>query len=292
MTIDKTLFASRIQRELPVLSPHAAQILRACEDPAIDLTTLVARLGESPTLAARLLGLANSAFYGQDKPVSTLPKAIQILGLVTVRGIALGLVIGDHFSPARCPAFDPAHFWESAVLTARLAQMLAPLVPPDRELPREAAFMAGLLHNIGLLALVGLYPAEMNEILADQANDPAQSLGPRLCNRFGSDHRQVAGWLAGAWQLPAPMRQVMEHCHETDYRGASWPLTLLIGLCARSARGIIAADGSRETAVESEAAALMALGLDEHLVWAELDKLRASLDALHVTANAFIGHAK
>lgn len=286
--IDKTQFACRIREGLPVLSPHAEQILRACEDPSIDFTTLAARLGESPTIAARLLGLANSSFFGLGHQVNSLAQAIQVLGLVTVRGIAVGLVIADQFFPTRCRAFAPTRFWQAAMLTAQLVQQLAPRIPPDRQLPQEAAYMAGLLHNIGLLALVTLYPREMDEVLADHAAAPLYPLGQRLRDRLGIDHHQAAGWLGEAWRLPTTQRLVMEHHHEPDYRGECQALVVLTGVCARCASSLIGMAENDTVAPESEAAVLTALGLDTAHVADCLASARVSLAALQSTADTFI----
>lgn len=284
MMPDTTPLARELQANLPVLSPHAASILRACEDPAIDATTFAAIVAETPTIAARLLGLANSTYYCHSQPIHALPRAIQTLGMVTVRGIALGLLIGDQFSPARCPAFDAARFWETAVLSAQLTQLLAPAVPPDRPLPHEAAYMAGLLHNIGLLALVSLRPDEMNALLAETGT----SLGAQLRARLGFDHRMVAGWLAAAWHLPQPLRWVLEHCGDPDYRGESWPLAQLTGLCACRVHGMIAAAvPADETAAAAARATL--LGIAPERIRANEEKLCASLDALRTTAGVLAG---
>lgn len=291
MTIQENDFTQRLRAGLPVLNPRAAQILRACEDPAIDFMTLAKLLGESPVLSARLLGLANSAFYCRGAPVNALPQAIQVLGLVTARGVAVGLLIGHQLTPARCPAFDVVRYWETSLLTAQLAQVLAPAVPADRGLPREAAYMAGLLYDIGLLALVGVQPDEMNALLAAHAADPAQPLGERLRARLGCDPRQAGGWLAEAWRLPAPLRLAMAHGDDPGYRGESWPLALLTGLCARRARGIVAGTAGDGQAAEREAALLAALGLEAAQLAACEDRLGDALDALRSSAGAIAGHA-
>lgn len=281
---DTAAFARELRDKLPALSPHAETILRACEDPDIGATALAAMLGENPTIAARLLGLANSSFYSCGGPVYALPKAIQTLGLVTVRGISVGLIVGGQFSPARCLAFDAPRFWECAVLSAQLARELAGKVPPDRALPREAAYMTGLLHNIGLLALSSLLPEIVNPLLAVPESEPVRPLCERLREQLGFDHHQASAWLADVWRLPAPMRQAMEHHAERDYRDEGWPLAQLTGLCARRAHAIIAGAPDFARLADEEAESAAALGLDPAWIEHAVAAAQASFDTLRATA--------
>lgn len=288
---DTTAIARELRDKLPVLSPHAEGILRACENPNIDAAALGAMLAESPTIAARLLGLANSSFYSRGKPVYALPKAIQTLGLVTVRGIAIGLVVGGQFSPAHCPAFDAVRFWESAVLSAQLGQQLAFRVPSDRELQHEAAYMTGLLHNIGLLALASLLPEVLNALLAARCAEASPPpLSGQLRAQLGFDHHLAAAWLADAWRLPGPMRQALEHHGDRNYRAESWPLVLLTGLSARCAHAIIVDNAEAGLVARDEAATPAALGLDAASVEHVAATASTTLDALRATAEALSGH--
>lgn len=288
---DTAAIVRELRDKLPVLSPHAEGILRACEKPDIDATTLAAMLAESPSIAARLLGLANSSFYSRGKPVYALPKAIQTLGLVTVRGIAIGLVVGGQFSPAHCSAFAAARFWESAVLSAHFAQQLAFKVPPDRELQHEAAYMSGLLHNIGLLALASLLPDVMNAMLAAHG-DESPPLSGQLRAQLGFDHHLASAWLADTWRLPAPMRHALEHHGDRHYRGADWPLVLLTGMAARCAHTIVVADGAADRVTEAEAESAATLGLDVTGVEHVVARVMVTLDALRATAETLGGHGK
>lgn len=290
-TDDTAAIACELRDKLPVLSPHAEGILRACESPDIDATTLAAMLAESPTIAARLLGLANSSFYSRGNPVYALPKAIQTLGLVTVRGIAFGLVVGGQFSPAHCPAFDAVRFWESAVLSAQLAQQLASKVPPDRALQHEAAYMTGLLHNIGLLALASLLPDVMNAVLAAR-DDASPPLSAQLREQLGFDHHLASAWVADAWRLPAPMRHALEHHGDRCYRTDDWPLVLLTGLSARCAHAIVAATPEADRMAPAEAETAAVLGFDAAGVERAVARVMSVHGALRATAETLGEHGK
>lgn len=247
------------QKELPTLSPNVQRILTACEDHEISQTRLAEVLGESPTIAARLLGLANSAFFGQQGRVHSLSHAISVLGMVTVRSVAIGLALSGILKTDRCPHFRAERYWTSAVMTALMAGQLNRSVAAHVRPPNDSVYMAGLLHNIGLLALVFLHPEEMNAAFAAYAADPARRLAEHVHDALAIDHYQAGVWLGSKWHLPQDILLVMEYHYERGYRGEHWPLVLLEGLCARWANSIL--DGKEQLDCEPET--LAALGLSE-----------------------------
>lgn len=284
MTIDQARREIQQQKELPTLSPSIERILVACEDRHVSQMALAEILGESPTIAARILGLANSAFFGQRDGVHSLQHAITVLGTVMVRSIAAGLVLAGTFETRQCPGFDAGRFWVSAVATAQLAQQLRPLVAAGVRPPPDSAYLAGLLHNIGLLALTHLHPAEMNRAFAAYAVAAAQPLGTHIRAELGYDHYEAGIWLGSKWHFPRDLLLVMEHHYNPAYRGDHWPLVLMEGLASRWANRII--DG-REDDFAGEAAILELLGLGGPA----LADLRAYLgyqfDHIHAIAAAF-----
>lgn len=283
MTVEKTRQKVQQQKELPTLTPSMQRILVACEDQGISQTALAEALTESPTITARILGLANSAFFGQRSGVHTLPHAISVLGLVTVRSIAAGLTLSGRLDTQNCPAFRAEYYWLSAVLSATLAQRIAPLVAAGMRPPQDTVYLAGLLHNLGLLALVHLHPAEMDRALTAYAADPQRTLGPHIRDVLETDHYQAGVWLGSKWHFPRSMLLVMEHRYDPGYRGDHWPLVVLQGLAARWANCII--DGKACFYAEPEA--MQALGLTEpmiEIVWQEMSE---QLDRIRSVAAAF-----
>lgn len=288
-SLDPATLAQGIDERLPVLDPHVEQTLRACEDPDIELETLAGILDKSPVIAARLLGLANSPYYGMAKPVCSLHQAIQILGMVSVRGIATGLVFANTFTPANCPHFQAGHFWTTAVLSAQLASRLAADIPAAIPLQRQAVHMAGLLHELGLLVLVALYPHEMDQVLAEHDTASGQHLSQQLRDRFGIDQYQVSGMMCKRWRLPPALQAALEHHPDRDYAGEQWPLTVLTGLSARWSDMLLAgADSAAAVAAEGETAAR--LKLDPARMATYFDTARGLSDKLQATASMFADH--
>lgn len=268
------------QKELPTLSPNIDEILQACKDPDIDHLKLSQILEKSPTVAARLLGLANSAFFGQQGRVNSLSHAISILGLVTVRSVTIGLVVSSVFDNQKCPHFKADRYWTSSVMTSVLAQELYKGVTSDLHLDKNSIFIAGLLHNIGLIVLAHLYPKEIDQAFQSYAVTPEKSLAEHIQEQLGTDHYQAGVWLANKWHLPAPLLLVMEHHYDRDYRGKEWALVLLEGIAARWANQII---DEHET-LDDEKASLKALTIPSSHVKRSLQITRERLEQINEMA--------
>jgi len=271
------------QKELPTLTPNIQLILAACEDHGVSQTALAEILAKAPTIAARILGLANSAFFGQRGGVHSLSHAIAVLGMVTVRSVAAGLALSGEFNTRCCPAFSSERYWVSAVLTAQMAQQLQTQVAAGVQPPQDSMYLAGLLHNIGLLALVHLHSAEMDSAFRAYAANPAQALGEHIRGVLEIDHYQAGVWLGSKWHFPRDLLLVMEHHYNPGYRGDHWPLVLLEGLAARWANQII--DACAEMSDEPEAMSI--LGLSPPAVTELWLRMHDQLDRVRIIAAAF-----
>lgn len=283
MSIEQARQEIQKQKELPTLSPDIQRILDSCENPTITQTALADILSESPTIAARLLGLANSSFFGQQGQVHSLSRAISVLGMVTVRSVAVGLALSGVFKTDRCPHFQVERYWVSAVMTALMGSALHSHVQESLRPPGDSVYMTGLLHNIGLLALVHLYPEEMDAAFANYEADPEHKLGEHIRNRLDIDHYQAGIWLGSKWHLPEDILLVMKHHYDREYRSECWPLVLLEGVCARWANQIV--DGVED--IDAEAPSLEALGIPAARAEKLREQMRGKLESIQEMAALF-----
>ncbi|OYV66782.1 MAG: hypothetical protein B7Z74_10580, partial [Deltaproteobacteria bacterium 21-66-5] len=157
-TLQRALLALQA---LPPLPQALGELTVVLNDGQASYAALGRVLGRDPALAARILGLANSAFYGRGGRVHTLEDAVRLLGLTLVRAVALGTVLTRHLNPALCPAFQPARFWLASLASALATHHLASFVTLEDAPSADLAYLGGLLHRLGLLALVHLRPREM-----------------------------------------------------------------------------------------------------------------------------------
>lgn len=227
---------SRVQElaSLPQLPKQARLILVELADPDLELPHLIHRLEQMPQLAARLMGIARSAFFAGPPPARDLADAvIRMLGLDLVRDLTICFLLSSPFHVNRCPAFEPIRYWRRAMLTATLADTLAPMVPGDETDALAGAYLGGLLHNLGLLALVHLEPDLMGRVFTAAAQEPVTSLNEVERSLLGMDHGLAGRHLAEGWNLPMDVAMVMEHHGNENYRGDFYRLVVLVRIAER-----------------------------------------------------------
>lgn len=165
--------------ELPQLPAAIGQLFEALSDDDTDRHRLAGILDQSPSLAAKLVGLANSAYFSRASRVNGISDAIFVIGFRTVRSLATATALQEPFANNQCPAFHPGRFWLQAVLTAHVARELAKKASTRLSLNPDEAYLSGLLHGIGLMALAYLFPEDLNQILEHRDQQPG-SLAERI----------------------------------------------------------------------------------------------------------------
>jgi len=216
-------------KNLPPLPEESARILTALNDPDIELEKLVDLLSTSPILVGRLLGLANSAYFGYPGTVTNLKIAIiNILGLKLVKSLSLSILLGTALDSSRCSHFEPERFWLNTLLTAVSAQKLAVLIKQEY-LDPSLAYTSGILLHIGLLAAVHVYPEQMEQLLLLEKKDEF-TLGELMVQYHTIDQYEMGGYLLERWKLPDVFQQVVKYYMDSDYQGEVLPMISLLKL--------------------------------------------------------------
>ncbi len=187
---------------LPPLPSTAQQILAAFGDEFIDADDITEIIADDPGISARLLGLANSAYYGLAEPVDCLVDAVgRVIGVETVRSVVLAIAMQKALDQSRCPAFDAERFWKESLMAAQCCKRVA---LRDRELPdhgKRLAYVTGLCHNIGLMALAYLEPEATSDVLVEH-DERHMRFDSALERAVGISHREATMVLAQRWSLP------------------------------------------------------------------------------------------
>jgi putative nucleotidyltransferase with HDIG domain len=199
--------AARI-RALPALSQAAARLHSLALDPRSSAADLEAVIRPDAALTANLLRLANSAHFGLRVPAATARQAVTLLGLRRVCEVATSAAFAPVIPP-RLPGYeiDAAAFWTHCVAVAVLAEGLAGEVggPPD------LLFTAGLLHDLGKLAICAWVSGEAGEILSRARGGEGFAAAER--DVLGLDHGEVGAEVAAAWGLPRAIAAVARWHH-------------------------------------------------------------------------------
>lgn len=222
MDMDQPLYQDLIAVEsIPPLPATATTLLAMGADPDVEIEALALVIERDPPLSARVLGLANSAFYSPRHPIVTVKDAIvRALGLNMVRNLAFGMALAGALSTAGCPRFDLTGYWVMALGTADLARNMAKAATIADAPDPDVAYLMGLLHNLGELLLVHLRPQEMDEALRRLGDEPGTSLVDHERTIIGIDHWVAGAFLARHWQLPPIIGASIERFDDVDEPGA------------------------------------------------------------------------
>jgi len=201
-----TRFAQSIAA-LPPLPATAQEILTCFGDEFIDADKVTAVVEGDPGICAKLLGLANSAYFGLAEPVNAIGEAIaRVLGVDTVRSLVLAMAIQQSFDSKGCPSFKTERFWVQSLLAAECCKKVAFADEGADDAVRDLAYSTGLCHNLGMMALVHMEPNRANSVLAKHAKEEQpDSLSSLFLKEFATDHKIMTAELARVWSLPSPM---------------------------------------------------------------------------------------
>jgi len=228
-TADPVAAELTLLSELPQLPGGVHRLFAALSDDEIDRNELAAIIDQCPSLTAKLVGVANTAYFRRASRVNSVSDAIFVIGFRTVRSLSVATALGQPFSNNRCPSFHPGRFWLQAVLTAHVARELARKASPALALNPDEAYLCGLLHGVGLLALAHLFPEALNPIL-EQGGQRKGDITELMRERFGATHHAVGAALLKRWHLPDVLACTTEHYASPGYQGPCWMLCRLIAV--------------------------------------------------------------
>ena len=225
------------------VSPAVQAILPRLGDNTFDVNELGSMVAKDPLLAARVLRLANSPFYGLSRQVSSLRDAVVVLGFSNLRSVLL--------SAGLIGAFSDRKAISRSLATAAAARSLA----KSMRLDQGMACTAGLLHNLGAL-LLGHFAEEPWQALA---SEPMESANIRLLKEreiFGFDHCELGAEIAGDWRFPTVIQTAIRW-HSQPPDEPSDELTDLVHVA-----WVISASGLSEDSPTMVPAAMRRLQLD------------------------------
>ncbi len=253
-------------KDLPTIPVLLARILSVVDGERSSTRDLVEVMQRDQALTARVLRLANSGFFGFAREVSTLPRAIMVLGFSTVRSLALGVKVWESFLGHGGASVTA--LWEHAALVGGAARLIAQRV---RAAEPEEIFTAGLLHDVGRVVLALRFPAEYATVLAGGPPAAADDvpLEERERAAFGIDHAQAGAWLTETWALPPMIVETAATHHDPIAPGTPLRGPVIVNLANRLVHwtdldgGAVAPDAERQ--LEAVAGSGLSLAL-----WVEI----------------------
>lgn len=208
---------------LPVLSNVVTQVLKLADDPNASPRTLEKIIERDPALTAKILRVGNSSYYGMSQ-VSSIGRAISVLGMNTIRSLVIGVAY-QQILGARTVAqkFDKMLFWKHSLAVAVGSRILMKITQP---LKSEELYVAGMMHDVGLLVMDKFAPSELDGALKVSIQDkiPLHIAEQSL---YGFDHAQIGGLLAEKWKLTGTIGNAIKF-HEDPYQDRETAVSTLV----------------------------------------------------------------
>ena len=211
------------QIRLPSPKAIALRVLDALRKDEDTFAELAAIITSDPALTARILKVANSAYYGFSEKVTTPSQAISVIGTKALKNIALSFVIFDSLPPVQQGGFDLDHFWRRAVTCGVAAEMLAEMA----ENVSDDIFVSALLQDFGVLVLFLSLGAAYTEVF-DTKRISGRDLQVEEMERFGYTHAEVAHRVLSSWQLPASICEPILTHHQPVREEKAGTATILL----------------------------------------------------------------
>jgi HD-like signal output (HDOD) protein len=239
--IDPQQFVQQAIRKvtaIATLPEITSKIIRTVEDPKSTAATLHKIVSHDPALVTRVLKVVNSAFYGLPGQIGSIERGIVLLGLNAVKNIAVAASLGQLFRGVKiCEGYTAKDLWTHCVTVGVVARALA----KQTKLPlADEAFLAGMIHDIGLLVELQTVPEQLKQVCerAKVEDNPFCDIEREV---IGVDHQVFGAALAEAWKFPRSCQLVAGYHHQPQQLSNDRALVGLVHvadtICAQAANG-------------------------------------------------------
>jgi diguanylate cyclase (GGDEF)-like protein len=186
-------------RNLPSPPGIALRIIELAQDPDVDLATTADTIAMDMALSARMLRIANSPLYASRRRIDNLGQALTMLGLNAALSLALGFSMVQSLRNGDASSDLQERIWRRSVLSALASRLLGQVMGLRKQ---EELMLAGLLQDMGALALLHICHDDYAPLLREAGTSDQATLALMERERLGCDHAEVGAWLAQKWELP------------------------------------------------------------------------------------------
>jgi HD-like signal output (HDOD) protein len=196
---------------LPSIPFVITEVLNALDDEKAKTSSVAELIESDQALTARVLRVANSPFYGFSRRISTVELAIVLIGTNSIKEIVISLILQRFFSKVRSSVLNIGSFWHYSIFCGACARLIARKV--GYRLAGEA-FVAGVMHDIGILIMSEYFAPQFEKIRALQSalNFSLIDAEKTIMN---STHCDIGAWLAEKWKLPDQLVSAIKNHHSS-----------------------------------------------------------------------------
>ena len=271
--------ALRALGSLPPFSPVLNRLLASLASDDVSFIRLADLIEKDTIVSANLLHLVNSAMYARRGSVNSVRHALSLLGINKLRNAVLGMSISKMWNSVRTPpGWSMANFNMHSVATAQLSDMLAQKVPVSYP---EGAFIAGLLHDVGLLLIAVALPNEYART-QERSHQEGCPLAEAELDLLGFTHAELSAAALASWNLPAPIQEAVRdhHLDAPCAPGSELPLATLIHASDRYVDSVGLSIHRAPQAPVADPSVLAPFGLKAELQRTLLDEFEIEFDAM------------
>ena len=206
--------------DLPAMPGLAAEIIRIRNNPYAHAAELSAVIEQDPGLSAPVMRYASSPLYAYQGKIKSVEQAIvRVLGMDFVEDLAFGLSLGKAFNNPKEGPLGLDSFWQHSLYTATLTQALCDQIDFASRPPPGIGYLAGLLHNFGILLLGHLFPAQFDRLSKAVIAQPDRSLLELERETIAVSHVELGLWLMDSWDMPKEIVEAVAEHHNPDHTG-------------------------------------------------------------------------
>lgn len=195
---------------LPSLPTIALEVIELVQQKNVDIKQIADTIKMDPALSSKILKTVNSSFYGQAYSISTISHALVVLGLNSVKTLALGFSLVNNLADQGGDGFDHMEFWKRSLFTATASKALAQKAGVVQQ---EEAFLGGLLQDLGMLTMNQTLGNEYNILIAKTGNAHSKLLQMEQ-DELDLTHPEVGAKLAESWSLPTLLSNAIRFHHD------------------------------------------------------------------------------
>lgn len=258
---------------LPAIPKIVHELIDSFNNESILIEEITDKLSKDPVLSARLLRLANSAYYHVSRTVGTVDDAVMMLGFVTVRTLVISSGLTRGFKPM--PGINLPDFWRYSMQAAATARWLAKKTSNNT----DQAFTLGLMHGIGQLIMHAGMAEAMFQI--DKEADPldVRRFGMES-GTFGYHFGNVGAELARQWKFPPSFATALDQFDNPMGHNPPDPMALILHVASWRARAEYQGMSAEEQQGTVPANACLALGLDANQLLADMPPMAELCEGL------------
>ena len=256
---------------LPRICLELRQALREMDESSAPTVALI--IAREPAIAAKVLQIANSSFFGQRRQVGTISRAVVVVGLRALENLVLSTSIFQTYATDEIAGFGSDDFWRHSIGCGTIARLLEEQVSGDRE-RLEAAMLAGTLHDLGKLVFARFMRDRYVEAVSVAQRNQAL-LADIEQQTLGVTHMTLGGYLADWWSLPAPIGDAIRWHAKPDSARQDPHLAAVVHIADGLAHRIDIGASGNGRSPEIEPAACDTLGVDPD----QLETISARVEA-------------